>query len=71
MSKNKKRVLFDFSKEAYQEFERLAKETNQTKAQVLRAGLRLYALWLKKNGQGYDLIYRKEGEQDAIVELVF
>ena len=65
-----KRIAFDVEKETLEQIDELVEKTGCTsRADLFRDSLRLFSWWTEKQDGGYDVVLRKPGEKDTIVEL--
>jgi hypothetical protein len=64
-----KRITADFSPEAYEVLERVAKNLDTTKADALRRALGLLDFLLTEKKQGYAIVLEKDGRRKEIVTL--
>lgn len=64
-----KRITADFSPEAYEALERVAKNLDTTKADALRRALGLIDFLLTQKKEGYAIVLEKDGRRKEIVTL--
>ena len=68
--KPKNRISFDVDQEVLDQIDDLVILTGaESRADLFRNSLRLFAWWIKQQNAGYDVILRKDGEEDTVVEL--
>ena len=66
----RKRIAFDVEEEALKQIDELIEKTGAAnRAELFRDSLRLYMWWTEKQDEGYDVVLRKDGEEDTVVEL--
>ncbi|MDG0022725.1 hypothetical protein [Trinickia sp. Y13] len=61
------RVTVDFSAEAYQALDEVAKRIGGSKAEALRRSLGAYRFILRQQQEGWDVMLEKGGERKQLV----
>ena len=67
----KKRIQFEFSPEAFNRLEDVKRQVGaSTYASLVRDALRVYEYLAKKQAEGYEVAFRKDGEPLTVVEFL-
>ncbi len=68
--KQKNILAFDVDQEVLDQIDDLVILTGaESRADLFRNSLRLFSWWIKQQNEGYDVVLRKDGEDDTVVEL--